>query len=43
MILHAPLALLAVLFVVSLAVAAPNGPGGGDDTVLQGQTIAFLR
>jgi hypothetical protein len=42
-ILHAPLALLVGLFVLSLSVAAPNASIGEDETVVPTQIIAFLR
>ena len=43
MILHAPLVLLAGLFVLSLSVAAPDAPLGQDEALVPTQIIAFLR
>jgi hypothetical protein len=47
MILHAPLGLLAGLFVLSIATASPVAQVGGDDAaptpVAAPMTIAFLR
>lgn len=42
MILHAPLALLAGLFILSITIAAPGAEPGAAAPVSQ-QTIAFLR
>jgi hypothetical protein len=42
MILHAPLALLAGLFILSITIAAPGAGPDAMDPVAQ-QTIAFLR
>jgi hypothetical protein len=42
MILHAPLALLAGLFILSITIAAPGGqPAAADPGATQ--TVAFLR
>lgn len=44
MILHAPLALLAGLFILSITIAAPAPlSGAGADRGEAGQTVAFLR
>lgn len=42
MILHAPLALLAGLFILSITIAAPGAEQGSAEPPVQ-QTIAFLR
>lgn len=43
MILHAPLVLLAGLFVLSLSVAAPDARIGETEDYVPTQIIAFLR
>lgn len=42
MILHAPLALLAGLFILSITIAAPGAQPAAADRI-PSQTIAFLR